>query len=79
MHRFRVPGAELARDEGIRSDTSIERLAALRPPRHKRGPHKSDMEAARAALAASEFPDGFEMDYAYVTGDVNEDPGRGRR
>ncbi|MGC5076333.1 thiolase family protein [Agrococcus sp. DT81.2] len=26
-----VPGAELARDEGIRSDTSIEKLAGLRP------------------------------------------------
>jgi len=26
-----VPGAELARDEGIRADTSLEKLAALRP------------------------------------------------
>jgi acetyl-CoA acetyltransferase family protein len=26
-----VPGAEVARDEGIRSDTSLEKLAALRP------------------------------------------------
>jgi len=26
-----VPGAELARDEGIRDDTSVEKLAALRP------------------------------------------------
>jgi peptide/nickel transport system substrate-binding protein len=34
---------------------------------------RHDMDAARAALAASEYPDGFEMDYVYVSGDVNEE------
>ncbi len=34
---------------------------------------RHDMDAARAALAASDYPDGFEMDYVYVTGDVNEE------
>ncbi|MGH2614916.1 MAG: ABC transporter substrate-binding protein, partial [Thermomicrobiales bacterium] len=34
---------------------------------------RHDMEAAKAALAASEYADGFEMDYVYVTGDANEE------
>ena len=34
---------------------------------------RHDMEAAKAALAASAYPDGFEMDYVYVTGDANEE------
>ena len=32
-----------------------------------------DMEAARAALAASDFADGFEMEYVYVTGLTSEE------
>ena len=31
------------------------------------------MEAAKAALAASAYPDGFEMEYVYVTGVANEE------
>ena len=34
---------------------------------------RHDMDAARAALAASEYPDGFEMDYVYVTGLTEEE------
>jgi peptide/nickel transport system substrate-binding protein len=34
---------------------------------------RHDMEAAKAALAESAYPDGFEMDYVYVTGDANEE------
>jgi peptide/nickel transport system substrate-binding protein len=34
---------------------------------------KFDMEAAKAALAASKSPDGFEMDYVYVTGLTEEE------
>lgn len=34
---------------------------------------RHDMEAAKAALAASEFGDGFEMEYAYVTGLAEEE------
>ena len=40
-------------------------------PWHKKDlPVLRDMEAAQAALAASAHPDGFEMDYVYVTGDA---------
>mgnify|MGYP006159142705 CR=1 FL=1 len=34
---------------------------------------RHDMEAAKTALAASAHPDGFEMDYVYVTGDTTEE------
>lgn len=34
---------------------------------------RHDMEAARAALAASEYPDGFELEYVYVTGLTEEE------
>lgn len=34
---------------------------------------RHDMDAAKAALAASEYPDGFEMEYVYVTGLTEEE------
>jgi peptide/nickel transport system substrate-binding protein len=34
---------------------------------------RHDMEAAKAALAASQFADGFEMEYVYVTGLAQEE------
>jgi peptide/nickel transport system substrate-binding protein len=34
---------------------------------------RHDMEAAKAALAASEYADGFEMEYVYVTGLTEEE------
>ncbi|MBA2595146.1 MAG: ABC transporter substrate-binding protein [Chloroflexia bacterium] len=45
-------------------------LATALEPWHKKDLPvlRHDMEAAKAALAASEFADGFAMDYVYVTG-----------
>ena len=50
-------------------------LATAMEPWHKKDLPvlRHDMEAAKAALAASAYPDGFEMDYVYVTGDANEE------
>ena len=51
-------------------------LASALEPWHKKDLPvlRHDMEAAaKAALAASAHPDGFEMDYVFVTGDANEE------
>lgn len=50
-------------------------LATALKPWHKAGLPvlRHDMEAAKAALAASGFADGFEMEYVYVTGLTEEE------
>jgi peptide/nickel transport system substrate-binding protein len=50
-------------------------LASALEPWHKKDLPilRHDMEAAKAALAASEYADGFEMEYVYVTGLAEEE------
>ncbi|MBK0421806.1 thiolase family protein [Leucobacter sp. CSA2] len=65
---MRVPGVELARDEGIRADTSLERLAALEPV------FATDDAASVTAGNSSPISDGASAVLLGAEGALDADP-----